>query len=785
MTFSCSRFAADRDEAAFAELVRRHGPLVRGVARRRLADAHEADDVAQATFLNLAHRAGRVGGRPLAPWLFTVAHRLACKAQARAARRNQVVVQASRLQEAGGTPAPQFADPLADITARELIAALDDELARLPDRYRLPLVLCALKGLSRDEAAAQLGWTLGSLRGRLERGRELLRRRLTARGLTVPAVLASGLLATAAEAMPAALVRAITHAAMALPPATVPVKTLLVAAVVLVALGVGTGTALLPGGQPEPKANPPVPAAGAEPPIAASPPKQDDEPTWTVVDGIVVDEGGKPIAGATVRFLIPYKASGPAAADAAGRFRLAFYCGVARSEWLVAESPDGRRLGYEYLRAPPALHLATRIECRPPRTIRIHTVDGHGQPVAGARTAVMVRGIMALAHSATDKTGTTTLRVPAQASPLQALAFRPGVGFDYTDELQPGGAGVPADVTLRLDGVHTARVKVSDSAGRPIPGISLGSGEIHKRGREAGIWLTRFIPGAEVRTAADGVATFDWLPRDLRGMVQFDNFDDRFCLGSATYDPNRDTGPVSMQLVRPVQVGGRITRADGRPAAGVLVRVDGRGPMQWGGKPPHNIFPTRDAPSYEGDTRSGADGVYHLKLPPGQSFIIAANDADAVAPSQHRPTLDEAKEGVVLTGIDLRLGEGTIIRGRVTAGNPPRPAAGIGLRLVEEGPILPGPRAPILRPTLYYGSKTDADGRYHFRVGPGSYQLWPPGEDSKPELFRVANQAHSNVRLDGDFARTLNRCGTGRPEQAGRRRQRDGSIGVGSGRRRS
>jgi RNA polymerase sigma factor (sigma-70 family) len=257
-----ARFASNRDEAAFGELVRRHGPLVRGVARRRLADAHEADDVAQATFLALARQAGRLNhGRPLAGWLFTVAHRLACKAQARAARRDQVVVQASRLQEAGGTPALQNADPLDALTARELVAALDDELARLPDRYRLPLVLCALEGLSRDEAAVRLGWSLGSFRGRLERGRELLRKRLTARGLTVPAVLAGGLLATPAEAMPAALVRAVVRAAIAMPPAAAPVKTLIVAAVVLTALGVGAGVALMPGGQPGAKANPPVPMA--------------------------------------------------------------------------------------------------------------------------------------------------------------------------------------------------------------------------------------------------------------------------------------------------------------------------------------------------------------------------------------------------------------------------------------------------------------------------------------------------------------------------------------------
>jgi RNA polymerase sigma factor (sigma-70 family) len=130
-----ARFTANRDEAAFAELVRRHGPLVRGVARRRLPDHHEADDVTQATFLALARQAGRLNRcRPLAGWLFTVAHRLACKAQARAARRP-------------GPPHDDIAvtaDPLDALTARELVAALDDELARLPDRYRLPLVLCAL-----------------------------------------------------------------------------------------------------------------------------------------------------------------------------------------------------------------------------------------------------------------------------------------------------------------------------------------------------------------------------------------------------------------------------------------------------------------------------------------------------------------------------------------------------------------------------------------------------------------------------------------------------------------
>jgi RNA polymerase sigma factor (sigma-70 family) len=241
------RFARHRDEAAFAELVGRHGRLVLGVARRHLPDRQAAEDVVQCTFAALARRASRIG-RPasLVNWLYTVALRQARTGRIRFARRRALL---GRLPVPPSTP-----DPLAEVSGRELVTIIDLELTRLPGRYRLPLLLCALEGLSRDEAAMRLGWTLGTFRGRLERGRELLRHRLTARGLRVPAVVAGGLLATSAEAMPAALVQAVTRAAIAVPPAAMPVKLLVFVAIVLTALGVGTGVALMPGGQAEPKA---------------------------------------------------------------------------------------------------------------------------------------------------------------------------------------------------------------------------------------------------------------------------------------------------------------------------------------------------------------------------------------------------------------------------------------------------------------------------------------------------------------------------------------------------
>jgi RNA polymerase sigma factor (sigma-70 family) len=254
-----ARFAGERDESAFAELVRRHGGLVLGVARRQLADREQAEDVFQATFLALARQAPRLGRPPsLVNWLYTVALRQARKTRLAASRR--------ATRDARLTPPSSPADPLAEVSGRELVALIDEELARLPEAYRLPLLLCGLHGLGRDEAARRLGWTAGAVKGRLERGRELLRRRLEKRGLTVPAVLAGVLAADAAGAAPPELVATTMRVALTAAPATWgPVRALAAAALLLVATGVGAGLASAPGSRPRRPTDPapPAPAVAA------------------------------------------------------------------------------------------------------------------------------------------------------------------------------------------------------------------------------------------------------------------------------------------------------------------------------------------------------------------------------------------------------------------------------------------------------------------------------------------------------------------------------------------
>jgi RNA polymerase sigma factor (sigma-70 family) len=183
------RFASGRDESAFEALVQRHGPLVQGVCRRILGDAHDAEDAFQAVFLVLARKSKTIR-KPelLANWLYGVACRIARKARIRTIRKESRERRAGTMPVAGKMP---VTGQLLELEWQELKAVLDDELQKLPEKYRAPLILCYLQGQTNVQAAEQLGWPTGSISERLARAREILRTRLNRRGLT----LSAGLLA--------------------------------------------------------------------------------------------------------------------------------------------------------------------------------------------------------------------------------------------------------------------------------------------------------------------------------------------------------------------------------------------------------------------------------------------------------------------------------------------------------------------------------------------------------------------------------------------------------------
>jgi RNA polymerase sigma factor (sigma-70 family) len=205
------RFAAGRDGAAFEELLLRHGPMVLGTVRRVLNHEADAEEAFQATFLVLARRAAGLGRVALGPWLHGVARRTAAHARAARARRQ------ARERRAAVMAAVEPSD---EAVWRDLRPALDEEVGRLPARYRAAVVLCYLEGKTYEEAAALLGCPKGTLAARLSRARERLRGRLVGRGVVLSAAALGVALAEAPAAVPAPLRTATLRAA--LPSAAVP-----------------------------------------------------------------------------------------------------------------------------------------------------------------------------------------------------------------------------------------------------------------------------------------------------------------------------------------------------------------------------------------------------------------------------------------------------------------------------------------------------------------------------------------------------------------------------------
>jgi RNA polymerase sigma factor (sigma-70 family) len=157
------RFVAQREEAIFEEIIQRHGTMVWGVCRRVLRDHHDAEDAFQATFLVLARKAASVRPREkLGNWLYGVAYQTAMKARATTSRRRAREKQVPDMPEPMVVP-HDLQDALAE--------SLDRELSRLPEKYRIPIVLCELEGMTHKEAADQLGWPTGTVSGRLSRAR--------------------------------------------------------------------------------------------------------------------------------------------------------------------------------------------------------------------------------------------------------------------------------------------------------------------------------------------------------------------------------------------------------------------------------------------------------------------------------------------------------------------------------------------------------------------------------------------------------------------------------------
>ena len=674
------RFTENRDEAAFSALVAHHGPMVLATCRRILANPADADDAFQATFLVLAKKAKAIGDPDrLAPWLHGVARRVSVRSRSRVARRKEV--------ESEGPGTVAVAPPPDD--AHELRSVLDEELSRLPEKYRAPLVLCYLGGLTHDEAAEQLRWPVGTLRSRMAHARDRLRTRLARRGFGPPEASLIPL-ATIPRPLIIATVRAATVAGTASTRVLFLAQGALIAmmltsqiktvAVVGLLVGLATGGAAVlarhDSEKPGPKnrliaQSPSLKPAQTLPKPAAPKPTPENYPL--TVSGRALDSVGKPIPGARV-----YLAS----------------CAIDDNRRLAETRTD--EAGFYKFRD---VLLPIRPDFFPDRERRVEGVFEVFGQAEGFGFAWLP---------------SKTVRFAQRVLPL-------GVTVDPTRDVKPGE---PVVLDLTFPPPSPLSGRVVDDRGKPLPDAKVRISYCDKQRKNQPFSPTEFVAfrGTDTipidmktgRTDAEGNFIFDGLPPDHRFQIDIQptGFPERRVLATMMPQPQPDyqgqavlVGPLSVVFATPREVPFRVITGDtGRPAPKAFFSVGG------------------EVSDYK---EADADGQGKLQLPPGE-YVYSALPRFTTPYLETRGKFTVPADGPIAP-FEVALRPACILEVTVTAVDTGQPIADVDLW--EDAPTSADPsfRRKLLairsfeEPNHVHSDrpKTDAKGKLRTLAEPG------------------------------------------------------------------
>jgi RNA polymerase sigma factor (sigma-70 family) len=690
-----ARYTDAHEEAAFAALVRRHGPLVLGVCRRVLGNADDAEDAFQAAFLALARKAESIRKREsVGCWLYRVAFHTAMRARGQAAARKKVERQAS--------PHPA-ADPLAEVTGRELLTVLDEELQALPERYRAPLVLCYLQGLTCDEAARHAGWAVRTLKRRLDQARERLRGRLSRRGLTLPAaLLATGLTQAAEVPVPARLTGAAVRVAVSEAGETAPAggvaalaagvagaagapRLKYVAALLLLGSLITCGAVALA----QQAAPLQVPQAGTriqlKKPAPALPPAAQSKPGKPVskgvrVSGRVLGSDGKPLAGAEVALVGRLRPSPQTPkyenellalvkTDAEGRFRLARKDLTATPFYHldVLATARGHGLGWHrVVRGGVQDELDLRLE--PERVLRGRLIDLQGLPANG------VKGRMVY------------------------LAWK---------ELR-GAKGDLARQRMQMEMMRAQNALATTQGGGLTPFRRPGGFDFGLLKAPAGLafWPPTFTTDAQGRFEVRGLSA----GQEAHLLIE----DDRFALQELQLDTGAAKAPAeaSLSLAPAQRIEGRVVYADtGKPAAGAAI----------------NLSAFRGNVGKDLGAVADAQGRFAVNLYPGTFFQVR------VWPQAGQPYLSVQKrvnwpKGATRQTVDFALPRGVEVRGKAIETPAGKPRAGVQVYFAPRRDNEVASRYQILVGS-YLAAVSAADGSFRLIVPPGPGHLLVDAKD--------------------------------------------------------
>jgi RNA polymerase sigma factor (sigma-70 family) len=711
-------FVERREESAFTALLERHGGLVMSVCRRILPRRHDAEDAFQATFLTLIRHASSIRQtEAVGSWLYRVAHRIALQAGTDMARR---IVRERQSGVAAQAPTSSEA------ALRELQSVVDEEVRRLPEKYRAPFILCCLEGKTRTEAARELGWKEGTVAGRLAEARQRLQQRLARRGVALSVALAVAALAPSAEAALPRLVLdatrkaalqyaagskvggAITASVAALVQGatrtmwTTKVKT---ATAVLLLLGLLTAGALAARETGSPAAA--LPAEDEKAPPAAKAddkkPPADAAEDKVEVKGRVLGPDGKAIRGAEVLLIpAPWTDAGAkarrsvrATSDADGRFRFS----ASRSEFerwalLVASAPG---YGPALVDADKVLQAEQTLKLVEDVPIAGRVIDLEGRPIKGA--VVKVQGV----QEAPTGSLTAAFKAWQEDADRGTAALSQHLG-------RPGWAGIPEEVTTDADG----RFRITGVGRERLAVLKLEGETIEHKTLHV---LCR--PGADIAALTKPA------PERRPGMPRRPQ--------PAVYGPTFEHAALPCKPI----VGVVKDKATGKPIAGV--NISGNAANHWWGD--------------YAQTKTDADGNFRLVgVAKASRYSVSAYAGKSYLPSQQQVS---DSEGLKPLTVNFEVVRGVLVKGRITDKETGKPVfCALWYFPLADNEFFKDLPGKEWYQQMSQGHRTDKDGTFSLTALPGSGVIKVRAEDEAMGLYTeaVLDPAHKSraYRDDGD-----------------------------------